>query len=313
MNKQISRRKFIAASATLLAASYNKEVFANLLKSESQKIFIFSKHLQWLNYKEMAEMTKLLGFDGVDLTVRPEGHVLPENVESDLPKAVTAIRKEGLIIDTITTAITDVDDPHTIKILKTASDLGIKQYRMGWYVYKNNLPMRQNLEIIKQKFAGLNSLNEKYNIRGDYQNHSGDGFGSVIWDIYQIFEDINTDRLGIRYDIRHAVVEGGTSWRRTLPLVYPFVKSIGIKDLIWVYDPVKSEYYVKDVQLGEGMVNFNDFFSLLKKYSLNSNITLYLEYELGGANDGGRKLKISVEEFRNKVKKDLLFIKNHGI
>jgi len=45
---------------------------------EAFKISIFSKHLQWLDYKEMANVLSEVGFDGADLTVRPGGHVLPD-------------------------------------------------------------------------------------------------------------------------------------------------------------------------------------------------------------------------------------------
>ena len=62
------------------------------------KIHIFSKHLQFLNYQDLAEAAAEMGFDGIDLTVRPKGHVLPERVESDMPKAVEAMRKVGLIL-----------------------------------------------------------------------------------------------------------------------------------------------------------------------------------------------------------------------
>ena len=47
---------------------------------EPLKIHIFSKHLQFLIYKDMAEAAAEMGFDGIDLTVRPNGHVLPERV-----------------------------------------------------------------------------------------------------------------------------------------------------------------------------------------------------------------------------------------
>ena len=44
----------------------------------------------------MAAVAKEIGFDGVELTVRPKGHVLPENARRDLPKAVAAIKEHGL-------------------------------------------------------------------------------------------------------------------------------------------------------------------------------------------------------------------------
>jgi len=61
------------------------------------KISIFSKHLQWLDYRGMAQTAAEIGFDGIDLTVRAGGHVLPARVQEDLPKAAKAVRKGGLI------------------------------------------------------------------------------------------------------------------------------------------------------------------------------------------------------------------------
>src|SRR5690348_4871884 len=50
------------------------------------KISVFSKHFQWTGWDEAARLAADIGFDGLDLTVRDGGHVLPERVEQDLPK-----------------------------------------------------------------------------------------------------------------------------------------------------------------------------------------------------------------------------------
>src|SRR5207245_3603998 len=92
------------------------------------KISVFSKHFQWTDSKEMATIAKDAGFDGVDLAVREGGHVLPERVEEDLPKAAEIIRKAGLELPMITAAIVDTRSPHAEAILKTASRLGIRYY-----------------------------------------------------------------------------------------------------------------------------------------------------------------------------------------
>ena len=261
----------------------------------------------------MAKTAKLIGFDGVDLTVRTGEHVLPENVEKDLPEAINAVRKEGLIADTITTAITSADDPESEKIIKVASSLGIKQYRMGWYIYDNNLDMEKNLEKITLKFKKLADLNKRYSIRGDYQNHSGQGFGATLWDIYQVYKEIGSEWLGISYDIRHATVEGGLSWSRTFQLVQPYIRSLDIKDFTWSYDNTNNEYIIKNVPLGEGMVDFKTFFNLINRYALRCDHTLHLEYDLGGANEGSSILKISKDKFFEAFGKDLAFIKKYEL
>ena len=66
-------------------------------------------------YEEMADACLESGMNGADLSVRPGGHVLPENVERDLPRAAQAFRNAGLNIEMMTSGITDPDDPLTEK------------------------------------------------------------------------------------------------------------------------------------------------------------------------------------------------------
>lgn len=40
-------------------------------ESDKLKICIFSKHLQRLNYNDMASLAAEIGFEGIDLTIRP--------------------------------------------------------------------------------------------------------------------------------------------------------------------------------------------------------------------------------------------------
>ena len=44
-----------------------------------------------LDWSDLGRAVKDTGFDGVDLTVRPGGHVLPERAADDLPRAIEAI------------------------------------------------------------------------------------------------------------------------------------------------------------------------------------------------------------------------------
>src|SRR5688500_11411352 len=94
----VSRRNFLKNS--LLTASLLPLADANLFAmppaNKKLKVHIFSKHLQFLDYSSMAEAAAELGFDGVDLTLRPKGHVTPERVMEDLPKAAEALTKAGL-------------------------------------------------------------------------------------------------------------------------------------------------------------------------------------------------------------------------
>ncbi len=279
---------------------------------EAFKISIFSKHLQWLDYKEMANVLNEIGFDGTDLTVRPGGHVLPDRVEEDLPKAAEALANEGKKVYMLTTAIDNADDPLTGRILKTASSLGIKHYRMGWGHYDDTRSVEENISSMQLKLAKLALLNEKYSISGEYQNHSGvasEGiyFGGAIWDIAKVLKEINSPWLGSQYDIYHATVEGANTWPVGLKLISPFIRSIDIKDFKWMERDGKTRS--EAVPLGEGMVDFKGFFRLLKEYKLEVPLSLHYEYPLGGAENGSSKLTIERNEVISAMRKDLSTLK----
>src|SRR5215467_3713462 len=115
-----NRREFIKSASAFTAMSLlpNTDGFNGV-------ICLFSKHLPSMDWTRMAQAVKKLGFGGIDLTVRPDGHVSPERAAEDLPKAVAAIRAEGLSVPMITTGLTNATDPTAKPILATAGKLSI--------------------------------------------------------------------------------------------------------------------------------------------------------------------------------------------
>lgn len=319
MDTNISRKGFITASALALAAiplsgnGLSKDILGkNLvnkpgLESDKFKVCIFSKHLQWLDYDDMAFLAAEMGFDGIDLTVRPGGHVLPERVEDDLPKAVQAAEKADLKIHMLTTNIQEANQKYTESILKTASSLGIKHYRTGWLDYNEKIDVQGNLGLIKDKFIGLEEMNSRYGIKGDYQNHAGNNFGASIWDLWLVLKEMKAKFIGCHYDIRHATIEGANTWSRGLQLINNYINTISVKDFQWRKNGSKWE--VEDVQLGKGMVDLKRYFELIRKYNVLVPISLHCEYPLGGAEDGAKKLTISREQFITTVRRDLMFLR----
>src|SRR5580693_5525570 len=53
---------------------------------------LYSISLQWAGYDEAADTAAKAGWPAIGWTVRGGGHVLPENVTTDLPKAIAAAK-----------------------------------------------------------------------------------------------------------------------------------------------------------------------------------------------------------------------------
>ncbi|WP_117881008.1 sugar phosphate isomerase/epimerase family protein [Aureibaculum luteum] len=306
-----SRREFAKLSALGLASIPLLSFQNGLEKIDSSmatplNVHLFSKHLQFLNYNDMSAAAVEMGFDGIDLTVRPKGHVLPENVKEDLPKAVEAMKKHGLQPKMMSTNVWDANITVQKTVLETASTLGFTNYRTNWLKYPEDISITESQALYGRQAKDLEILNEKLGLIGGYQNNSGMNVGAPIWDLLPILEATNGKFMGSQYDIRHAVVEGGECWELGLRRIKPLINSIVIKDVKW--GVVDGKWEPINVPLGEGMVDFKLYFSLLKKYEINVPVSLHVEYDLGGAEQGLDKITMPQKEVLRRIKKDLVYL-----
>ena len=200
------------------------------------KVDAYSRHLQWLRTAdEVAEASVEMGFDGVDLTVRPyPGHVDPEKVARDLPPFVNTLRRHGLRVVTITCPITDADSPNAERILQTASSLGITHYWWGTFRYEQGKPVMEQLEALKPRVGKLAALNAKYKMKAMYHTYSGaSSVGAAIWDFLYVLRNFDPAQVSFHYDIGHMTNAGGNgTWALNLRSAGPYIGGVSAKDSV---------------------------------------------------------------------------------
>lgn len=307
----ITRRSFLAGAAALGIA--RTSLAAQPDQNANPPLLCFSKHLQFSrDYNELADLLAELGFDGTDLTVRKGGHVLPENVEHDLPKAVEAIRRAGLDVQMITSDIEDPGEEKTVKVLQTAYSLGIKYYRIGTWSYDPKRPIFEQIEAFKPKLQKLAALNAQYNIRAGYHNHSGRNYiGGSMWDIHEIYKEVDPKWIGYNYDAAHAVAEGGAgSWEITFRLIQDRIFGVAVKDCAWEKNPQKG-WLRTYPPLGEGMVDWPYVLQLLKEISFTGPFSMHFEYPIPG--EGEEKRRNELQSIRRDADRFKTMLKNAGL
>jgi L-ribulose-5-phosphate 3-epimerase len=273
------------------------------------RICAFSKLFQFLDYNQLSEVFAAAGLDGIDLTVRPGGHVEPENVKSDLPKAVKAARNNGLEVHMMTTAITDADNRLNVEVLNVAAELGVKYYRFGYLDYDYTKSVPDNLDNARKILEKLAILNEKAGIHGAYQNHHQQPhIGNPVWDLWYILKDINPEWVSCQYDIWHAVIEGYSSWSTGLRLLSPYIRTRCIKDFTWMNQ--NGRMAPEAVPLGEGQIDFDAYFRLLRDLNLKSDTSLHIEYPVLSDEDNSLPIKKKMEKALFIVKRDTDKLKN---
>ena len=221
-----------------------------------------------------------LGFAGVDLTVRPKGHVEPARVAEDLPVFVNAIRQEGLAVPMITTDLTSVADPAAVSTLQTAAALKIPYFKPGYYFYAFK-DVRAEVVAAAEKVRALAALSARHGVHLGFHNHSG-YVGGNIWDIAATIDALPAKTAGYYFDIRHAVVEGGDGgWKQAFNIAAPRLSMLALKDFYW--EKTATGARIRNCPMGEGMVNWKAFFALLAKTNFAGPVSLHFEYEVPGS------------------------------
>lgn len=281
MQSSVSRRTLLAGGAFLAG----RALAADQPPARKLKATIFSKHLQFLQGDSLATAAAEVGFDGIDITVRKGGHIAPERVRQDLPPLVAVIRRHGLEVPMITAEIVDAETPQAEEILEVMNGLGIRFYRWGGFTYNDKEPFPAQLERLKARSAKLAAMNARHHVCAMYHTHSGREVGAPIWDLYVMLKGLDPNAVGINYDIGHATIEGGLGgWIDSFRMTQSQVRGIAVKDFVWGRD-ARGEWQPQWVPLGEGMVRFPQFLSLVAESGFDGPLQVHFEYKLGPEND----------------------------
>jgi sugar phosphate isomerase/epimerase len=244
---------------------------------------VFSKSFPQLGWTELAKAAKGAGFDGIDLTVRSDGHVLPERAAVDLPKAIAAIRAEGMVVPMLTTELVDLQSTGARPILEIAGKLSVPYIKPGYYPYKSANPF-DDVREAGRRFRGLVDLAKENGVQIGYHNHP-DWVGGSIWDAANVIEPLDAHWSGYYFDLGHSSVnEGEDEWRIAANLVMPRLKMVAVKDMTWTAGG-ERRWQPVSCPMGTGMAPWKEFFALLAKSSFNGPISFGQAYAIPGVAD----------------------------
>jgi len=269
-SQHLTRRRFLQiAGAAPLCATLGAETFA-------PPITVFSKVYQELKltFEQSAEVTAAAGLDGIDCGVRPGGEILPEHAAEDMPRYAQILRQHQVRMLLLTTAINSVAAPQAETILRTAQQLGIRYYRLGYWKHQPGLEVAK----IKAQLKELAALNRGIGVCGILQNHSkgkkeAHGYvGGDLAEMYDVMQDLPPDQIGVAFDLGHAILAHGDQWRDHFERLKPWVKVA----------------YIKDVQRDQGFVPFGqgefgrtDFFQQLRQMKYSAPLSVHIEFTWG--------------------------------
>lgn len=305
------------------------------------KFLLFTKRLEHLSLEELATTVAGLGLDGVDLTVRgaghnlPEaaagtaGHVTPDRVQTDLPRAVEICRAHGLAVGWITTDITSAASPYAREVIATLSACGIRQFKLGYHHYDGFGHLRRQLDDMRRDLEGLEKLCQEYGIQAGVHVHAGYCLSAEAMQVERMVADFDPAAIGIYADLGHMGLEGAYGgWVQSLDLISERLIMLSLKNVgLFPYtseedsgrrshvrpdqlevassasDAVIS-WESKFVPLKEGITPYREAFQYLKQIGYSNYACFHTEYQ--GA---WSWRELTYAELIEQLKEDLAYVR----
>jgi sugar phosphate isomerase/epimerase len=268
----------------------------------------FTESFQSWPIPDVCARFKTIGLDGLDLTVRPGGHIQPEDAPRKLPDAAKAARDHGLRLSMLTTAIVTADC-QAEELLAAAAASGVDRVKLGYYRYQNFGTLAARIAEIQKQLAGVAKLGAKHGVLPCVHIHSGDTIPSGGAVAYLLLKDFSPREIGAYVDPMHMTVEGGNDgWRQGLDLLAPWIAITSLKNCRQVPterdEQGQQRFKFEKCPLADGIAPIPQYLARLNELGYLGLYTLHSEYC-----DGGSWRVLSPDECLEQTRVDLEYAK----
>ena len=250
------------------------------------EIVLNSKFFNLLSVTELAEKARRLGFDGIDVNVRPGHPVNPENVMSALPQAVRIWRERGLTCPLATTPVSWInpDSPDVEPLYAACAAAGVSRVKLGFFAFKPGNDYWALVDAGRRALERFAQIGRTHGVQTVYQLHSGPVLGSNCAGLMHLLRDQDPQWVGAYPDLGHMILDG-EDYDMGLAMVRDYLSIIGIKDAFHAPQPEGCEppYLPRFVKLGSGAVNWRRALGALKALGYNGPFSVHTEYEFDEA------------------------------
>ena len=272
-------------------------------------ICVFSKHFQSMPADALGRAMKDLGVDGVDLTVRPGGHVDPEHVADMLPAFQKALAASDIKISMLTTSITGADEPHAADVVEAAGKCGVGYIKLGYWQYKGFGHYRRQAADVKAKLADLEPLLLQHGVKAGFHTHSGHYMGPNAEFVCRLIEDCDPAAVGVYYDAGHCTIEGTAGgWMMGLDLASDRLFMVAVKDMAYFRqgspDSARKGWRQLMVPMDAGLTDWPAFAACLKEIGFDGPVSFHSEYQ-----GGHSYIDMSQEQVVAQTRKDLAYLR----
>ncbi len=148
---------------------------------------------------------------------------------------------------------------------------------------------------VQRDILGLTAIARATGISVGLHNATPDYVGGAVWDTNMIIRGMEPRLVGYDFDTGYAAGQGGQAGFATLlHLTLPRLKMVTARDCSW--NKEGGVWKLNDCPLGEGIVDWTQFFGTLARARFSGPISLQLGYP--------------VKDELAAIRKDLAFLKS---
>jgi sugar phosphate isomerase/epimerase len=246
------------------------------------QIILNSKFFSTLSVRELAAKAQVLGFDGIDVNVRPGHPVNLDNVATALPEAIAVWKARGLVCPLATAPVTlvDPDAPEVESLYAGCAAAGVPRVKIGFFPFVPGEDYWARVQAARRALEGFARVGEQHGVQTVYQVHSGPVLGSNCAGLMHLLRGLDPRWVGAYPDLGHLVLDG-EDYPMGLAMVREYLSIVAVKDAYYAPQPTGSEppFVPRFVPLGRGAVNWRRALGALKALNFDGAFSVHTEYE----------------------------------
>ncbi len=239
------------------------------------QLAVFTKPWKTLTLSELARHIQSLGFEWIELPVRPGFQVEPDNIERDLPAAVKVLGEHGIGVLNVTADIA-LDDE---RLYSACAEAGIGMNRVMFW--QRDLDYWSAESDARRRLDAALPFCEGYDFQIGIQNHSGRFVPVNEMGMYHLVKDYDRRYVAAVWDPAHNALEGMNS-DSALDVLAPHLCVVNLKNAYWrrVSGPEAevAEWKIYWTSGAQGRASWSKVIAKLKTIDFRGPICFSAEY-----------------------------------
>jgi sugar phosphate isomerase/epimerase len=196
---------------------------------------VFVKPWKRFSLAELGSHIRKLGFDLIELPVRPGFPCQPEHIETQLPQAVKQLAEEGVRVLNVTVSL-PLDDE---RLYAACAEAGVPMNRVIFD--RKDMNYWEAEDAARRQLDAAIPFCEQYGIQIGVQNHYGSSLPVNEMGLYHLVKDYDPKHVGAIWDPAHNALEGMAP-EPALEIVASHLCVVNLKNAYWkLISPPEAE------------------------------------------------------------------------